>query len=116
MNSENSEYESEYENEYESEYESEYQELMTNLSPAYELWKRKTLRQGRLEGRREGRLEGMREEKMHLLHSLLFVKFGGMDPQLDRVISPMLDLSRDEFSRVILTLNREELLARFGIV
>ncbi len=42
------------------------------------------------------------------------MKFGGVDEQLEKVINPMLDLPAEELSRLILTLNREELLTRFG--
>ena len=51
---------------------------------------------------------------MNLVQNLLAVKFGGVDEQLEKVINPMLDLPAEELSRLILTLNREELLTRFS--
>ena len=85
---------------------SEKEELMMNLSPAYFRWRENTLR----EGRREGKVE----ERMNLVQNLLAIKFGAVDEELEKVINPMLDLSAQELSRLILTLNREELLLRFG--
>ena len=79
---------------------------MMNLSPAYESWLEETLSKGRVEGLREG--------TMNLVQNLLAVKFGGVDEQLEKVINPMLNLPAEELSRLILTLNREELLLRFG--
>ena len=104
----------------------EKEELMMNLSPAYESWLEETLTKGRAEGLREGKVEGLREGRvegkveglregrMNLVQNLLAVKFGGVDEQLEKVINPMLDLPAEELSRLILTLNREELLTRFS--
>ncbi len=112
----------------------EKEELMMNLSPAYESWREETLtkgrveglregrvegkveglREGRVEGLREGRVEGLREGTMNLVQNLLAVKFGAVDEQLEKVINPMLNLPAEELSRLILTLNREELLTRFA--
>ncbi len=83
---------------------------MMNLSPAYESWREETLSEGRV----EGRVEGLREGTMNLVQNLLAVKFGAVDEQLEKVINPMLNLPAEELSRLILTLNREELLLRFG--
>ena len=88
----------------------EKEELMMNLSPAYESWLEETLRKGRV----EGRIEGIREGTMNLVENLLAVKFGVVDEQLEKVINPMLDLPAEELSRLILTLSRSELLTRFG--
>ena len=96
----------------------EKEELMMNLSPAYESWLEETLSKGRAEGlsegRVEGKVEGLREGTMNLVQNLLAVKFGGVDEQLEKVINPMLNLPAEELSRLILTLNREELLTRFS--
>ncbi|HEY9601347.1 MAG TPA: hypothetical protein V6C85_07045, partial [Allocoleopsis sp.] len=85
-------------------------ELLMNLSPAYLKWREETLQQGRQEGRQEGRLEGQRQ----MVENFLKVRFGSLDEELSEAIAPMLQLPPEELTRLLLTLSREELLARFG--
>ncbi len=81
-------------------------ELLMNLSPAYLRWREETLQ----EGRREGRLEGQRQ----MVENFLIVRFGSLDEELSEAIASMLQLPPEELTRLLLTLSREELLARFG--
>jgi len=74
------------------------QELIMNLSPAYLRWREDTL----LEGRRE------------LVSNLLKVRFGSIDEALAKIIEPMLQLSPEELTPLLLNSSCEELLARFG--
>lgn len=77
-------------------------ELIMNLSPAYLKWREDTL------------LEGMREERRATIDNLIRVRFGELDEELSAIIEPLLQLPPEEFTRLLLTLSREELLAQFG--
>lgn len=94
-------------------------ELMMNLTPAYLEWRENTLREGRREGREEGVQEGVQEgslqERRLVVGNLLRLRFDSVDEELSRVIEPLLKLPPEEYSRLLLQLSREELLARFGI-
>jgi hypothetical protein len=90
-------------------------ELLMNLSPAYLKWREETLQKGR----QEGRLEGQRQ----MVENVLKARFGSLDDELSEAIcasqqrfaiAPMLQLPPEELTRLLLTLSREELLARFG--
>ncbi len=72
-----------------------------NLSPVYQRWREKTLQEGRQEGRQE-EVEG-----------LLEAKFGALDAELSGIVVPMMQLSASDRARFILTLSREDLIARF---
>lgn len=76
-------------------------ELIMNLSPAYLKWREDTL------------LEGMREERRATINNLLKVRFGTLDEELSAIIEPLLQLSPEAFTRLLLTASREELLAQF---
>ncbi|KAB8319142.1 hypothetical protein SD81_009550 [Tolypothrix campylonemoides VB511288] len=86
------------------------QELIMNLSQAYMEWREATLQEGRQEGRQEGQQEGQRL----VVENLLRVRFGTVDAQLLGVIEALIQLPPQEYSRLLLELSREELLARFG--
>ncbi|XWK90659.1 MAG: hypothetical protein U7127_11580 [Phormidium sp.] len=86
------------------------EELLMNLSSAYVRWREDTLREGRIEGRLEGRQEGRQE----MIENFLRVRFGALDDQLNRCMNSMLQLPASELSQLLLTLSREEILARFG--
>lgn len=57
----------------------------------------------------QGRQEGQRL----MVEKLLKVRFGAVDEELSRIIDSLLKLPEDEPARLLLTLSREELLARF---
>jgi len=75
--------------------------LIMNLSPAYLRWREETLQEGKQEGRQE------------VIENLLLARFGELDEQLSRVIEPLLQLPPEEFTPLLLNLEREELLNRF---
>jgi hypothetical protein len=79
------------------------EELIMNLSQAYQQWEEATKQQARLEGQRL------------VVENLLRVRFGSLDDELSRVIEPLLQLMPEEYTRLCLELSREELLARFGV-
>ncbi|MFB2876271.1 hypothetical protein [Floridanema aerugineum] len=90
-------------------------ELIMNLTPAYLEWRENTLREGMREGIQEGIREGSLQERRLVVGNLLRLRFDSVDEELAKVIEPLLQLPPEEYSRLILQLSREELLARFGI-
>ena len=72
-----------------------------NLSPAYLRWREETLQ------------EGKQEERQEVIENLLKARFGELDEQLSRVIEPLLQLPPEEFTPLLLNLERSELLNRF---
>lgn len=80
------------------------QELIVNLTQAYE------------EARAAAVLEGVQLERRQVVENLLRFRFGSVDEELSRVVNGLLQLSPEEFASVLLqlpSLSREELLARF---
>ncbi|WP_225977582.1 hypothetical protein [Nostoc sp. CENA543] len=65
------------------------------------------------EGIQEGIQEGVKAERRQVIENLLQVRFGEIDAQLREVITPLLALTPEEFTPLLLQLSREELLARF---
>ncbi len=76
-------------------------ELIMNLLPAYLRWREDTLQEGRQEGRQE------------VIENLLRVRFGALDSELSSLIEPLSQLPPEEFTRLLLNLERSELLNRF---
>lgn len=65
------------------------------------------------QGLQEGRQEGIERERRAMIESILQVRFGAVDSQLASIINPLIAMSREEFTPLLLQLSREELLARF---
>ncbi|MHC5917238.1 MAG: hypothetical protein ACYTXE_41100, partial [Nostoc sp.] len=81
------------------------QELIMNLSQAYQQWEETTKQQG------------VQQERRQVVENLLKFRFGSVDEELSRVIDSLLQLAPDDFARFLLelsSLSREELLARFN--
>ncbi|WP_414569395.1 hypothetical protein [Nostoc sp. CCY 9925] len=78
------------------------QELIMNLSQAYQQWEDTTKQQARLEGQRQ------------VVENLLRFRFGSVDEELSRVVDNLLQLTPEEFTPLSLELSREDLLARFN--
>jgi len=76
---------------------SDEKELFMELSPAYLQWEKETLQKGR----------------QQIVENLLKLRFGGIDKALAQVIEPLLQLSPDESSRLLLQSSREDLLTKF---
>ncbi|HAG85839.1 MAG TPA: hypothetical protein DCL61_33040 [Cyanobacteria bacterium UBA12227] len=85
-------------------------ELIMNLSEAYIQWREETLLQGLRQGLQQGTLQGQRL----VLESLFKVRFGNLDEELLAVITALLKLPPEEFTRLTLQLTREELVAQFS--
>ncbi|MCW5318070.1 hypothetical protein GTQ43_31200 [Nostoc sp. KVJ3] len=81
------------------------QELIMNLTQAYE------------EARAQAVQEGVEQERRQVVENLLRFRFGSVDEELSRVVNNLLQLAPDDFARFLLelsSLSREELLARFN--
>jgi hypothetical protein len=81
--------------------EEEDRELIMRLSPLY---------QERLSQATQSGVE--RGERL-VVENLLKVRFGALDAELSAIIEPVLALTPEEFTPLLLQLSREELLARF---
>ena len=62
----------------------------------------------------EGREEGRLEERRQIVENSLRVRFGEIDEELEAIIAPMLQLSPDVLTRLLLNFSKEELLLWFG--
>jgi len=88
-------------------------DLIMRLSPIYEQKLAEAKQEGIQEGIQEGLEEGIRAERRNVIENLLRVRFGSLDAELRRIIEPLLVLSPEEFTPLLLQLSREELLNRF---
>ncbi|MEA5567808.1 hypothetical protein [Anabaena sp. UHCC 0399] len=78
------------------------QELIMNLTQAYE------------EARTAAVQEGVQQGQRQVVENLLRFRFGEVDEELSKVVDSLLQLSAEEFTPMCLQLSREELLARFS--
>lgn len=85
-------------------------ELLMNLSPAYLQRKQEILEEGRQEGRQEGTLA----ERRTTIENLLKIRFGSLDSQLSAIVEPLLDLSPEQFTPILLQQSRDQLVDRFS--
>jgi len=77
-------------------------DLIMQLSPLY------------LQRLEEATQQGRWAERRATIENLLRVRFGSLDDTLAAIIPQLLELPPEEFTRLLLQLSREELLARFG--
>ncbi len=84
-------------------------ELLMNLSPIY----LERLAEAKQEGRNEGIQEGIQEGHRTIIENLLRARFGSLDDELNSIIQPLLALTPEEFSPLLIQLSREELISRF---
>ncbi len=80
-------------------------ELIMNLSPIY--------LQKLAEAEEKGHSEGVKNERRTVIESLLRARFGSLDGELNAIIQPLLALTPEEFSTLLIQLSREELISRF---
>ncbi|MBW4615050.1 MAG: hypothetical protein KME21_17600 [Desmonostoc vinosum HA7617-LM4] len=83
------------------------QELIMNLTQAYQ--------EARAQAVQEGVQQGVQQERRQVIENLLRYRFASMDEELSRVVDSLLLLSPEEFTPLCLQLSREELLARFSL-
>ena len=79
------------------------QELIMNLTQAYE------------EARAQAVQEGVQLERRQVVENLLRFRFGSVDEELARLVDNLLQLTPEEFTPLCLELSREDLLARFNL-
>ena len=97
------------------------QELIMKLSEMYQQQLEEIKKQERQEGEKRGQQEGEKRglqtgveiERRAMIESILQVRFGQVDAELTKIINPLIAMSREEFTPLLLQLSREELLARF---
>jgi predicted transposase YdaD len=93
------------------------QELIMKLSEMYEQLleelKEQKRQEGRQEGLEQGREQGEKRERRAMVESILQVRFGEVDAELAKIVDKVVNISREEFTPLLLQLSREELLARF---
>ena len=90
------------------------QELIMKLSQMYQQQLEELRKQGLQEGQQEGLKTGVERERRAIIESILQVRFGEVDAELTRIINPLMAMSREEFTPLLLQSSREELLARFS--
>ena len=64
-------------------------------------------------GLQQGLQRGLQQGQQRVVENLLRVRFGELDEELLAIIEPVLSLSPEEFTPLLLQLSRDELLARF---
>jgi flagellar biosynthesis/type III secretory pathway protein FliH len=84
------------------------------LSQMYQQQLEELRKQGLQEGQQEGLKTGVERERRAIIESILQVRFGEVDAELTRIINPLMAMSREEFTPLLLQSSREELLARFS--
>ncbi|TAE57427.1 MAG: hypothetical protein EAZ87_16220 [Nostocales cyanobacterium] len=89
------------------------QELIMKLSEMYQELLEQIKEEKRQEGIHQGREEGEKRERRAMAESILQVRFGKVDDDLEQVIDKIITLNREEFTPLLLQLSREELLGRF---
>lgn len=80
------------------------EELFMNLSPIY------------LQRRQEWREEGREEERRSTIESLLMSRFNALDSELAGIVDRIATLPPNEFTPILLSASREELLRQFSTI
>ena len=65
------------------------------------------------EGEEQGLERGLQEGERLVVENLLRVRFGELDPEIQAIISRILQLSPEEFTPLLLQYSKQELLKRF---
>ena len=87
--------------------------LIMQLSPIYLQRLAEAEEKGRDEATQLYRQELLRERQT-TVENILQARFGSLDENLRKIIEPLLNLSPEEFTPLLLQLSREELLDRFN--
>ncbi|WP_241673832.1 hypothetical protein [Microcystis aeruginosa] len=66
------------------------------------------------EGEEQGLERGLQEGERLVVENLLRVRFGELDPEIQAIISRILQLSPEEFTPLLLQYSKQELLNQFG--
>lgn len=84
-------------------------ELLMRLAPLYQQDREQAIQ----EGEQRGLETGIQQGERLVVENLLKVRFGEIDNELQAIIEPLLALSPEEFTPLLLQLSREELINRF---
>ena len=84
-------------------------ELLMRLAPLYQQDREQAIQ----EGEQRGLETGIQQGERLVVENLLKVRFGEIDNELQEIIEPLLALSPEEFTPLLLQLSREELINRF---
>lgn len=84
-------------------------ELLMRLAPLYQQDREQAIQ----EGEQRGLQTGIQQGERLVVENLLKVRFGEIDNELQAIIEPLLALSPEEFTPLLLQLSREELIDRF---
>jgi flagellar biosynthesis/type III secretory pathway protein FliH len=71
------------------------------------------IQEGIQEGIQQGIQQGIERNQRLMVESMLQVKFGEIDEELAQIIEPLIQLEILDRTRMIMQLDRSELLARF---
>lgn len=75
------------------------------LSQTYLEWEKET--------ERRGRERGLLQERQSNIMNLMRFRFGSIDATLEALIPQMMELSSEEYTRLLLQLSKEELIQHF---
>lgn len=84
-------------------------ELLMRLAPLYQQDREQAIQ----EGEQRGLETGIQQGERLVVENLLKVRFGEIDNELQAIIEPLLALSPEEFTPLLLQLSREELINWF---
>lgn len=79
------------------------------LSQTYLEWEKETERRGLERGLERGLLQ----ERQSNIMNLMRFRFGSIDATLEALIPQMMELSSEEYTRLLLQLSKEELIQHF---
>ncbi len=66
-----------------------------------------------LERLAEAKQKGQNEVHRTVIENILRARFGNLDDELNSIIQPLLALTPEDFSPLLIQLSREELISRF---
>jgi hypothetical protein len=89
--------------------ESEERQILMALSQTYLEWEKETERRGLERGLERGLLQ----ERQSAIMNLMRFRFGSIDATLEALIPQMMELSSEEYTRLLLQLSKEELIQHF---
>ncbi|MFM6403507.1 MAG: hypothetical protein ACKPGT_02185 [Microcystis sp.] len=72
------------------------------------------LAEGEKQGLERGLERGLQEGERLVVENLLRVRFGELDPEIQAIISRILQLPPEEFTPLLLHCSKQELLNQFG--
>ena len=81
--------------------------ILMALSQAYQEWEQQT--------KQQGLQQGLQQERQAAIASLIELRFGAADAEMQAIIPALINLPTEEYMRLLWQLTREELLQRFSL-